>query len=42
MRVMPNIPCVVGAGAAGFAGGGHATAADLERSARFSTASASV
>jgi pyrroline-5-carboxylate reductase len=28
---MPNIPCVVGAGAAGFAGGGHATAADLEK-----------
>jgi pyrroline-5-carboxylate reductase len=31
VRVMPNIPCVVGAGAAGFAGGGHATAADLEK-----------
>jgi pyrroline-5-carboxylate reductase len=28
---MPNIPCVVGAGAAGFAGGAHATAADLEK-----------
>lgn len=31
VRVMPNIPCVVGAGAAGFAGGAHATAADLEK-----------
>jgi pyrroline-5-carboxylate reductase len=31
VRVMPNIPCVVGAGAAGFAGGSHATGADLER-----------
>ena len=31
VRVMPNIPCVIGAGAAGFAGGGHATAADLEK-----------
>ena len=31
VRVMPNIPCVVGAGAAGFAGGGHATPADLEK-----------
>jgi len=31
VRVMPNIPCVVGAGAAGFAGGSHATAADLEQ-----------
>jgi len=30
VRVMPNIPCVVGAGAAGFAGGTSATAADLE------------
>jgi pyrroline-5-carboxylate reductase len=30
VRVMPNIACVVGAGAAGFAGGAHATAADLE------------
>jgi pyrroline-5-carboxylate reductase len=27
---MPNIPCVVGAGAAGYAGGAHATARDLE------------
>ena len=31
VRVMPNIPCVVGAGAAGFAGGSHATATDMER-----------
>ncbi len=31
VRVMPNIPCVVGAGAAGYAGGSHATAADLEK-----------
>jgi pyrroline-5-carboxylate reductase len=31
VRVMPNISCVVGAGAAGFAGGSHATAADLEK-----------
>lgn len=31
VRVMPNIPCVVGAGAAGFAGGAHANAADLEK-----------
>lgn len=31
VRVMPNITCVVGAGAAGFAGGAHATAADLEK-----------
>ena len=29
-RVMPNIPCVVGAGASGYAGGTHATSADLE------------
>jgi len=31
VRVMPNIACVVGAGAAGFAPGAHATAADLEK-----------
>ena len=31
VRVMPNIACVVGAGAAGFAGGSHATADDLEK-----------
>jgi pyrroline-5-carboxylate reductase len=31
VRVMPNITCVVGAGAAGFAGGSHATADDLEK-----------
>ncbi len=30
VRVMPNISCVVGAGAAGYAGGAHATAADLQ------------
>ena len=30
VRVMPNICCVVGAGAAAFAGGAHATAQDLE------------
>jgi pyrroline-5-carboxylate reductase len=30
VRVMPNIACVVGAGAAGYASGAHATAADLE------------
>lgn len=30
VRVMPNIACVVGAGAAGYAAGAHATAADLE------------
>jgi pyrroline-5-carboxylate reductase len=29
-RVMPNIPCVVGAGASGYAGGTHATSTDLE------------
>ena len=31
VRVMPNIACVVGAGAAGYAAGTHATAADLEK-----------
>ena len=30
-RVMPNIPCVVGAGASCYAGGAHATQADLEK-----------
>jgi pyrroline-5-carboxylate reductase len=30
VRVMPNIPCVVGAGAAGYAGGEHVTAKDME------------
>jgi pyrroline-5-carboxylate reductase len=30
VRVMPNIACVVGAGAAGYAGGEHATAKDME------------
>jgi len=30
VRVMPNIACVVGAGAAGYAGGTHATPKDLE------------
>jgi len=31
VRVMPNIPCVVGAGASCYAGGTHATAADMEK-----------
>ncbi|HET9917754.1 MAG TPA: pyrroline-5-carboxylate reductase [Candidatus Binatia bacterium] len=31
VRVMPNIACVAGAGAAGFAAGAHATADDLEK-----------
>jgi pyrroline-5-carboxylate reductase len=30
VRVMPNIPCVVGAGAAGYAGGEHASTKDME------------
>jgi pyrroline-5-carboxylate reductase len=30
VRVMPNIPCVVGAGASGYAGGSHATPEDME------------
>jgi pyrroline-5-carboxylate reductase len=30
VRVMPNIPCVVGAGASCYAGGANATAADLD------------
>ena len=30
VRVMPNLPCVVGAGAAGYAAGVHASATDLE------------
>lgn len=29
-RVMPNIPCVVGAGASGYVGGTHATSTDME------------
>lgn len=31
VRVMPNIACVVAAGAAGYAPGAHATVADLEK-----------
>lgn len=31
VRVMPNIPCVAGAGASCYAGGTHATVRDLER-----------
>ncbi|HEY6198951.1 MAG TPA: pyrroline-5-carboxylate reductase [Candidatus Binatia bacterium] len=31
VRVMPNIPCVVGAGASGYAGGSGAEPADLEK-----------
>ena len=31
VRVMPNIACVVGAGAAGYAPGAHATQADLQK-----------
>ncbi len=31
VRVMPNIPCVVGAGASCYAGGAHATTRDLTR-----------
>ncbi len=31
VRVMPNIPCVVGAGASGYAGGANATEQDLDR-----------
>ncbi len=33
VRVMPNIPCVVGAGASCYAAGAHATAADAEKAA---------
>lgn len=31
VRVMPNTPCLVGAGAAGVAGGTHATAQDVQK-----------
>ena len=31
VRVMPNIPCVVGAGASCYAGGAHASAKDIEK-----------
>lgn len=31
VRVMPNIPCVVGAGASAYAAGTHATSSDLEK-----------
>ena len=31
VRVMPNIPCVVGAGASAYGGGTHATTTDLEK-----------
>jgi pyrroline-5-carboxylate reductase len=31
VRVMPNLPCIAGAGAAGYAAGAHATATDLEQ-----------